>query len=628
MISVACSKTEYKELRVYPVLRELSIARGDDSFIAIQVEIPAGFHIYGNPKGPGIGKPTQIFVRSPRDMIVHTARYLQSTKFYYPNEKDYTLVYDNETKIFVPFKVPEHAHTGIHSLEITFDSLMCNYADTGGFANPASVCIPKIIQFDYTIRVLPKGSSSTTYQQSIISDYTISKAPGVQYETIQGMQSAAKTARDASLSTELQFSPRFIQSRISGLLEAILFGILAGFLLNFMPCVLPVVSLKVVSFVQHADKNRREVFLLGLIFSLGILTSFAVLASLAAFFGYKWGGLFQHRIFLVVMTGFVFALALSLFGVYTINIPAFAGRAAKQRENIFIDAYIKGLLATLLATPCSGPFLGGALAWTLSKPSQIIFMVFMSIGFGMSLPYLILTINPKFLKFIPKPGEWIKTFEQIMAFLLVFTTVYLLGIFDPATIMPVMAFLAFVAVGFWQYGRYGSIVHSKKKRLASFIFLIMIIAGGYWLSFNYLYTGQDIQEISQSDYSVSRMLENRAAGRISMIEFTAAWCPNCRLVEKTSLFTTAVLKALNAESIDFMKADITSKNPAAEQLLSLFHTQSIPVLAVIPPGASFEKPIILRDIYTEGDVLEAIAMAMKNGKKVDKINYKVEMNLR
>ena len=626
---IACNKNEYKEMRVYPVFHELAVARGGESFIAVTVGIPTGYHIYGNPKGPGIGKPTLIFVRSPQDLAFRAVRYLPPKKFYYPNEREYSLGYDHETMMFVPFKVRENTRPGLHTVSITFDALLCSFPETGGFPQRASVCIPKLFTFTYPIRVLPQGAAGTMYKQTVVSQYTISRAPQNRDAGPPYPPDTAVSMNGGTLPPSLHFTPRYIQTKISGLLAAVIFGIIAGFILNFTPCVLPVVSLKVMSFVQHADKNRKEVFLLGLTFSLGILTSFAVLASLAAFFGYLWGGLFQHRVFLVVMTGLVFALALSLLGVYTLNIPSVAGRAAKPKENMFSDAYLKGLLATLLATPCSGPFLGGTLAWTLSQPPPVIFLVFMCIGLGMSLPYLLLTVNPAFLKFVPKSGAWTKTFEQVMAFLLMFTVIYLITIFDEASKMPAITFLGFIAVGFWQYGKYGSIIYSRIQRLVSLILLIIIISAGYFLSFNYLYEERGVHEIGFRNFSVERMLENRNRGTISMVEFTAAWCPNCRLVEKSSLYTSGVASAVEAGGIDFMKADITSTNPAAERLLSLLGGQSIPVLAVIPPGKAFVKPIILRDIYSEKDVLKALEIARKESAGTNKgFKYRIDMGIK
>jgi thiol:disulfide interchange protein len=602
----ACKKAEYLEMKVYMVAKEISLAQGEESFMVIQVEIPALGHIYGNPKGPGIGKPTEVSVKAPQDFSFRSARFLKPKRFYFPEEKDFTWGYENETRIFIPFRVEDNALTGLHSAAVLLDSILCiDSVGTGG----ASSCIPKVFRFDVPIRVLPKGMKGTIYPEGIINEYGMSSAPDKKEETARHAMEPAVSKKGVTELANLSFSPRYIESGVTGILQAIIFGLIAGFLLNFMPCVLPVVSLKVMSFVQHADKKRKELLKLGIIFSLGILTSFAVLASLAAFFGYKWGGLFQHRLFLVVMTGIVFAFALSLFGVFSINAPAFAGRAMKEKENHYADAYVKGLLATLLATPCSGPFLGGTLAWTLSQRPAVIFVVFICIGVGMALPYVILTVNPKFLKYIPKPGEWLRTFEQIMAFMLMFTVIYLLSVFDTAFLLPMIAFLGFMAVGFWQYGRYGAMYQSAINRAVSFIILVIIIVSGYFISFHYLYSEKITAEISAHGFSVERLLENKSAGKTSVIEFTADWCPNCRLVEKITLHTDKVAAALRDSSIDFMKADITGRNPAAEKLMLLFQSQSIPLLAIVPPGESFNRPIILRDIYSGNDVLKAIKMA-------------------
>jgi thiol:disulfide interchange protein len=613
IFAVSCSKNENKEMRVYPVLPELEAARGEESFIAIKVEIPAGYHIYGNPKGPGIGKPTSIFAGPADGIRFGAVRYMPPVKIHYPQEKEYALGYLRETKMFVPFMVLKNARTGLHTIHITFDSLMCSYTESGGFRSRTAECIPKTIRFTYPIRVLPEGGRGTVWDRMSVAEFGRAKAPSGRGGEPSLSPKKIAPAGGEKLIQDLHFNPQYLQTAIDGLLEAILFGVLAGFILNFMPCVLPVVSIKVMSFVQHVNKNRRMVFLLGLTFSMGILTSFAVLASLASFFGYMWGGLFQHRVFLIIITGIVFALGLSLFGVYTLNNPSLPGRAVKPKENAFVDAFLKGLFATLLATPCSGPLLGGTLAWTLSQPPPVIFLVFICIGLGMSLPYLLLTLNPGLLRFVPKPGPWIKTFEQVMAFLLMFTVIYLIGVFDEASRLPAIAFLGFIAVGFWQYGRFGSIVQSRMRRLASLMLLIVIVVAGYFVSFDYLYAGHGVYKIPASNVSIERMLENRDKGTISMIEFTAEWCPNCRMVEKTSLYTRAVSSAVKADGVDFMKADITDVNPTAERLLLLFNSRSIPLLVVLPPGRSFVKPIVLRDIYTEGDVLKALKIAQKQG---------------
>jgi thiol:disulfide interchange protein len=616
----ACKQKEYREMKVYPVPREISAAQGTDCFLVLQVEIPAKSHIYGNPKGPGTGKPTEVSVTAPAGIMFGTPRFLPPEKFYFLGDKQYTWAYSGDTRIFIPFMVRETAVPGQAHIAIAFDSLMCTEG-AGGFGS----CVPKLFRFDATILVVKKGSTACDRDASFLSEYATSRAPADGEKAVTaGTGEAVKEPSPAALDG-LKFSPRYIEKGITGLVQAILFGLIAGIILNFMPCVLPVVSLKVMNFVQHANESRKKLLILGLFFSSGILASFALLASLAAFFGYAWGGLFQHRMFLVVMTGIVFAFALSLFGVFSINTPFFFGRSMKDRGNPYIDAFVKGLLATLLATPCSGPFLGGTLAWTLSQPPAAIIAVFMSIGTGMALPYLLLTALPGLLKYIPKPGEWLHVFEQAMGFLLVFTVIYLVGIFSQDSVLPMVAFLGFIAIGLWQYGRYGSLHRAALTRALSSVALAVIIVAGYFISFHYLYTRSETPGITGQSFNVERMLRNRDSGRISVIDFTAEWCPNCKLVESLTLRDYTVVSAFREGDVDFMIADITTKHPAAESLMAQFRSQSIPLLAVIPPGASFGEPVILRDIYSVDDVLSALKLARRHDVKRGRAEYQIDM---
>ena len=606
-------------MKVYPVPGEITAVRGAEQFIALQVELPPRTHIYGNPKGPGTGKPTEITVKKTDGLVFEEQRFMPPEKFFFSGEKEYTWGYEEDTRMFLPFTVLESARTGHRDVKITFDSLLCS--DSAG----SSSCTPKLFRFTCPVRIVDPGSAATIHDEDIISDYKLATAPTGK-KSMGDVTVVRSTGSGAEFPDGLVFSPRYIDQGVSGIIQAILFGIIAGFLLNFMPCVLPVVSLKVMSFVQHADKSRKELFLLGLLFSLGILTSFAVLASLAAFFGYKWGGLFQHRLFLVIMTGIVFALALSMFGVFVINAPAFAGRAVGEKRNRYADAFVKGLLATLLATPCSGPFLGATLAWTLAQPAAVIMTVFLCIGLGMALPYLLLTALPGMLKYVPKPGEWLTTFERVMGFLLIFTVIYLLGVLERPALMPMITFLGFISVGLWQFGRYGAIYQPAVKRAVSFVALVLIIICGYFLSFNYLYSEEKYSgSAAGGDFSIQRVMENRGAGKISVIEFTADWCPNCRLVEKVTLRTDAVAAELGKGDVDFMVADITSKNDHAERLMAMFKSTSIPLLAVIPPGKSFTNPLVLRDIYSKKDVLKALAEAREQAGAKDGFNYQFDI---
>ncbi|HPL17314.1 MAG TPA: thioredoxin family protein [Spirochaetota bacterium] len=211
-----------------------------------------------------------------------------------------------------------------------------------------------------------------------------------------------------------------------------------------------------------------------------------------------------------------------------------------------------------------------------------------------------------------------------MAFFLVFTVIYLVGILDEASAVPMITLLGFIALGFWQYGRYGSVTQTAVTRILSTIALVGMLVGGYFISFEYLYREKKVAAITKNDFSAGRLIANRDSGKISVIEFTADWCPNCRLVEKVTLQSEKVAGALNDPAVDFMVADITGKNPDAERMMRLFKSQAIPLLAIVPPGNDFSRPIILRDIYSERDVMKALNTARTGNEKKD-FRYQVDI---
>ena len=232
---------------------------------------------------------------------------------------------------------------------------------------------------------------------------------------------------------------------------------LAGFILNFMPCVLPVIGLKVMSFVQQAGESRGRVLWLNICFVAGMMLVFMLLAALAALAGWGWGGLFQLPEFSIAMACIVFVFALSFLGVWELPSPGFvgAGKTAEmsQKEGA-IGAFFKGVLTTLLATPCTGPFLGSTLSWAVKQPTPIIFGTFACLGLGMGLPYLIFALVPGLMSSIlPKPGAWMDTFKQVMGFVLLFTVVWLFYSMDKAYFVPTFALLVSLWAACWAIGR-------------------------------------------------------------------------------------------------------------------------------------------------------------------------------
>lgn len=564
----------------------LTASAGETVTFPVSITIPGSSYIYANPKGPGIGKATTLEFKLPRGFRLVQVDYPAGEKYTPAGFDEHVNIWKKNVQINVTLYVEPNVKQDKYRLTLNVNMLQCT-----------DVCTP--FDRDYGITVSISGNSSGEYGTT----GTAATASGD--DSIFSRSRQTETVLPAEFS---QLTPVCIDKKITGIIQAILLGIIAGFILNLMPCVLPVVSLKVMALIHHKEAgDRQSQRNHGLLFSAGIIASFLLLASLAAFSGYKWGGLFQQKYFITGMAVFVFAMALSLFGVFTINIPGFAGRAASRQGTGYPDSFLKGILATLLATPCSGPFLGGVLAWAFVQPAHVIFIIFASVGLGMALPYILVALVPALARFIPRPGSWMNTLEVIMGFFLVFTSVYLISFLGHDAAVSTLVFIIFVSMGLWQYGKFGNAAAGSRSRKLSAAALALIVAAGLFASFFLLAPVDNRYE--NVKFSIEQLRSNRDSGRITVISFTADWCPNCKLVEKTALNSRKVRALFSGGAVEFMVADITQKNPAAEEIMSRLGSNSIPFLAVFPPGEGFTKPVCLRDIYSADDVETAVEMA-------------------
>ncbi len=293
--------------------------------------------------------------------------------------------------------------------------------------------------------------------------------------TAQSSGSLKKTNSQNVLNTTSSAVPPGFQ--IGEIVIQLASAMLAGLFLNVMPCVLPVIGLKVMSFVQQAGESRKRVFALNAWFSLGLMSVFWTLATLAVGvrlatqgdFEFGWGEQFQFSSFNIVLTSVVFAFALSFLGVWEVPIPGFIGASsaneAAEREGA-IGAFIKGVLATLLATPCVGPLLIPATTWAIQQPVWLTYTAFTFIGLGMAAPYLAIGAFPQLISFLPKPGNWMVTFKQIMGFVLIGTVVWLFSSLSEEYHIAVLALLTAIGFACWVIGRL-PITASRSLRIQS-----------------------------------------------------------------------------------------------------------------------------------------------------------------
>uniref|UniRef100_I2PYF5 Thiol:disulfide interchange protein n=1 Tax=Desulfovibrio sp. U5L TaxID=596152 RepID=I2PYF5_9BACT len=417
-------------------------------------------------------------------------------------------------------------------------------------------------------------------------------------------------AEPAEAAPPPQLTPRSFTPalEVSGLFKAALLAFAAGLVLNFMPCVLPVVSLKLSSLLaisgeEGRQERRRILREHNFFFALGIVVYFLFLSFLLGAFGLAWGEMFQSATLAIVVTVILFALSLSLFGVFhlpVVDLKISSGGRGHTRRG----AFLTGVLTTLLATPCSGPFLGGVLAWTLLQPLPVVMTVFAAIGCGMASPYAVLAIWPRLVRFLPRPGAWMQGLEKGMAFLLAATCLYFLALLPPGRLLPALAALWATALAAFLFGRGAHLSSGPVRRLTMTLLALAVTGAG--LAFALTFTPP--AEAEWVAYT-PKAFEERLGRDNLVLDFTADWCPTCKLLERTVLTSARVAQWAARRQAVFMKVDLTRQTPEAMALLRALGSQSIPVAAFFPAGRDAASPVVLRDLYTAGQFEEALEEA-------------------
>lgn len=416
------------------------------------------------------------------------------------------------------------------------------------------------------------------------------------------VSSSAGSSDSASVFDDLQYREPGGGVAEGGLGQFLLFAFLGGLILNVMPCVLPVIAIKVLSFVQQAGEDRGRIFLLNATYSLGVISVFMLLATLAAFAGTSWGGQFQSVEFLVAMSALVFVMGLSLLGVFEIPIPGFVGSSAGGHQEGLGGAFMTGIFATILATPCSGPFLGPTLGWSIQQSPATIYMIWGMMGLGMASPYLLFGLFPGAVKFLPKPGNWMIRFKQIAGFIMLGTTVFLLSILDESYLVPTLVMLLGIGIGVWMIGNLYDLSSPPATRWKMrFLALCTVgIISGY----GYHLASAD-EKLQWEPFTPAAVADALESGQPVMVDFTADWCLTCKVVEKTTLNTDSTREVVDTHGFVTLKADWTDGSDEIRDLLNRLGGDSIPTLAVFSPARPTE-PIVLRDAWSQSTLIEQL----------------------
>jgi thiol:disulfide interchange protein/DsbC/DsbD-like thiol-disulfide interchange protein len=418
---------------------------------------------------------------------------------------------------------------------------------------------------------------------------------------------------------------------------------LGGLVLNVMPCVLPAISLKILGFIQDANEEPRKVALMGLAFTAGVFTFFMGIAVLSVSLtaggqGLGWGMQFQYPWFVGGMAVIMLLFALNLFGLFEINLPGTVMQGASQAAGHggFWGAYVHGLLATLLATACTAPAMGAALGATIGQPAWFTVAVLAALALGMSTPYLLLALRPRWLKFLPRPGAWMESVKQFMGFLLLATVVWLLYVYsgisgEDAVFRLLMALLG-VSAAVWFFGvaRPGAKT-AGGKRFALGMALVTLAGSGWYVlagtasaeapdakfatassSGTTNLPAQSVQadgEIEWIPWSPAVVEQAVSEGRVVFIDFTARWCTNCLANKKLVVDTPPIKAAFSKHKVLAVKADWTRRDEETRKAIQGYGRVGIPLNVVYGPGLADGKPLILPELLTQDIVTQALEKA-------------------
>ncbi len=586
----------------------------EDLLAVLWVEPDPNIHAYAHEPGSAMAKPTNLKVTVKPENIRTTISYPPGTPKQDPLFPEGSVdLYEKPTPLFVTL----HGAASAESLTLDgrLNMLLCSDKSCWYVDAPRSKSWTNLRQDNL-------ADAGTQAWWGIYASLSTPATPPITEPVATSEPAPAPVApapepapqeleNSSGWLDTLQIAPRYFQMEleVSGLAKAILFGLLAGFILNFMPCVLPVVSLKLsslmaVSGLEDKSKRTRHFREHNIFFSLGILSYFLLLGVVFGLADLAWGQLFQQAGAMMILMALVFVLGLSLFGVF--DLPVLDLKTGiDTSKSPRLQALFTGLLATLLATPCSGPFLGGVLGWTLNRPPETVIMVFISIGLGMALPYITMIFFPGLVRIFPRPGGWNVHLERVVGFFLMATALYLFTILPESYEVRALVLLWCAGLAAWIWGKWTTLSDSRRKRwsVRALALAVMLGAGlfalstpgplAHWKPFN---EQQFRQELGK---------------RPLLVDFTADWCPNCKFLELSVLTPKNLTKWRDAHGLVLLQADMTQDNPAAEILLRKLGSNSIPVVALFPAGDQSAAPLVLRDLFTTSQLQKALKETIK-----------------
>ena len=567
-------RAEYRNVDITLPAGE-ALSRGRVSYVAVSIK--------GIPEKEAASKTLQLFPERNAGFEFGRPWVHESAA---PGEK-------KSAVIFLPVKAEGPAHEAVISGVLTLAKTLFNTHEDGVFS------------FSFPVTVVDDGSSDHAAREA-------KQGPALEYRVINHDRPQEVPAVTPSFGAV-------------GLLLALLSAFAAGLVLNLMPCVLPVLSLKVLSLLNQSGKTRRTVLRAAFFYALGIIAS--MLAIAAVLIGLRssgveasWGFLFHYPAFVFGMLLVVFVLSLSCFDLFFVTSPG------AQRANRFVSnlpegpakQFFDGILTALLSTPCTAPFLGTALVFALTQSAVTILLVFLSIGIGLALPFTLVAVSPALSRLLPRPGEWMVSVREFLGFVLLGTVVWLLSVLQslaPASLVPALIVLLMAAFFVWVWVRSANAVHgTARRRILRLVIaaLLAVVVVFEWPDITALRGQQNTvagpEEAEWRTYRPEDVEAELAAGRTVFIDFSADWCITCKFNEQFVLHAGSVERAFRQHNIVTVRADWTDGDPIVSSALTRFGGQGVPLYVLLAPD---REPLILPVVLTPSRLTTELERASK-----------------
>ncbi len=568
---------------------------GDTVSLAIIFDIKDGFHINADasqiqPFEDFKPYPTKVQVLTATDGVtIASARFPQAKPFKVDYASGDLMSFDSRTVVTLSINLAEQIAMGTINLDIQVEYQACS----------DRYCLfPEKKRLNPTLSVVDSGTPVTRVNSELFSDLAI--------------DTGASEAGGVSFSL---FGWKFSVNPRSGfgLIMLLIVAAFGGMLLNLTPCVLPLIPIKIIS-LSHAAEDRRRCFLLGVIMSLGVLAFWAGLGILIALVSdfTATNQLFQYPLFTIIVGAAIAIMAVGMFGYFSVRLPQSIYMINPQQDSLK-GSFALGILAAILSTPCTAPFMGAAAAWAATQAPLITLSTFTAIGAGMALPYLVLSAVPNLVNRMPKTGPASELIKQVMGLFMLAAAAYFIGVGISALLSsppnppskmfwwPVMVLIA--AGGAWLAIRTLQLASQKAIKIIFVGLGLILIALPLWGAVRLADKGP----IDWIHYTPERFEEALKNKKVVVMDFTAEWCLNCKALEESVLHNRQVINALSKESVIPMKVDITGNNPAGKIKLKVVGSLTVPLLVVFAPDG---QTVFKSDFYTVNQVVAAIRQAL------------------